>query len=126
MLYVAPMLDRAKTSSSQGSFARLLARSGRLALTLVYLTLVMTLDLHHNHGADGRGGTASLGLAHAESPCPVLIFQQAHGDAGCEPVQPQNLGLCAALSELAPGSPALPHTFTPPARGPPSHLFIAA
>ncbi len=47
---------------------------------LVYLMLAASPDLHHNHGMDCCGH-AGAQLEAAHDPCPVDIFQLAHGDA---------------------------------------------
>lgn len=89
---------------------KLLTRLGlptRLGLGLLYAFWVLTLELHHNHGAETTPARPELGLpaAHVE-PCPVQIFQQAHGDAWVDG-QPEPWLADAEAPLLAiPGCPA--------------------
>jgi hypothetical protein len=49
-------------------------------MLLVYLLLSATLNLHHNHGGPAGFGTPALAAeAHDHAPCPVDLFQSAHG-----------------------------------------------
>ncbi|MFA7330553.1 MAG: hypothetical protein WC326_05695 [Candidatus Delongbacteria bacterium] len=91
----------------------------RLGLGLLYAFWALTLELHHNHGAETTPARPELGLpaAHVD-PCPVQIFQQAHGDAWVDN-QPEPW-----LAEAEAPLPALPgHLVRKPescrSRGPP-------
>lgn len=98
-------------------------RPVRGALALLYALLVLTLDLHHNHGAELPPRQPAWDHPHAtEDPCPVQVFQNAHGDPPLAP------GLISFLPSREPG--ALPGETPPPrlpgrrpaSRGPPPSL----
>lgn len=122
-----PMLRRTRTSSS----SRRLARAGGLLVRWIvlgfYLVLASTLDLHHNHGAKGLETCGALDCPHAAAdPCPVQLFQQAHGD-GWEP-SPLPLALSVFPWETAgPGiNPTSSHEGLKRPRGPPVLLDLTA
>jgi len=70
-------------------------------MLLLYLLLSGTLDLHHNHCGPLEPGTPALvAEVHVHAPCPVDLFQNAHG-----PAVGMGLPLGSWMSHAAPPLP---------------------
>jgi hypothetical protein len=97
----------------------------RLGLLALYLPLVATLDLHHNHGIELPPDHAELrALPACMDPCPVTLFQLAHGDEHVTPPLMPMLASQGAPAVTTWSAPWLPSRRGVAVRGPPRFLPV--
>lgn len=92
----------------------------RVGLGLFYSFWALTLDLHHNHGVPSTPEQPTLARnGAATDPCPVDLFQNAHGQACTEAVPAVVLPEAPAPRPIAKRVACVGPRDLPRLRGPP-------